>query len=172
MAVLLVLDLWLQAVGICKNFPPVFGHHNLLVRPFQLEAITMIAAAILIFAMLPANSKNLSSNALTSAYEGPQPRIKNGVDFLGCLTLVSALASPLLALNLGGNVLPWSHPLVITLFSLTPFLITGFCYIELHVAACPVIPLRFLRSAAILKVLLASVPILFAWNQVRPSDSM
>ena len=132
----------------------------------------MIAAAILIYATLPTQPKILSSNALTSASHTPKPRTYNGVDFLGCLTLVSALASPLLALNLGGNVLPWSHQVVITLFSVTPFLIAAFCYIELYVAACPVIPLRFLRSAAILKVLLASVPILFAWNQARPSDSM
>ena len=59
------------------------------------------------------------------------------------------------------------------LFLAAALLVTAFCYIESRVASCPVIPLRFLRSVAILRVLLASVPMLFAWNQVCSSrDTM
>ena len=126
----------------------------------------MIAAAMLILVILPSHPRTIlvashRTTTSTSTSEGA-----NGVDIYGCLTLISAVAFPLLAINLGGNVLPWYHPLVIALLSVTPILIAAFCYIESHIAPCPVIPLKFLGSFAIFKVVLASVPIVFAWNQV------
>ena len=127
----------------------------------------MITAAMLILATLPSHPRIIMVASRRPTTPASSSEAGNRFDIYGCLTLISVVASPLLALNLGGNVLPWYHPFVIALFSVTPFLIAAFCYIESHVASCPVIPLRFLGSLAISKVLLGSLPILFAWNQAR-----
>lgn len=68
-----------------------------------------------------------------------------GFDFAGSFLLTLSVAALILGLNLGGNVFPWSHPLVIT--SLVLALIAGSClvWVESH-AHRPVMPLPMLFS--------------------------
>jgi len=152
--------------GICKSFFPSVKPHSLRARPFLIEAASMVAGAILIFATLTSKPNSILVGADNVTHSTSTSQLKHKPDILGCLTLISAVTFPLLAMNIGGNILPWFHPLEITLFLLTPVTVVAFCYVESRLASCPVIPLRFLKSCAVLKVLLASVPIMFAWNQV------
>ncbi|KAN0103195.1 MFS multidrug transporter-like protein [Hyaloscypha variabilis] len=66
------------------------------------------------------------------------------VDFLGAFTLVLTLLLLLLGLNSGGNVVPWTHPLVLVSLPLSLVALCAFVYIELYIASEPVIPVRLL----------------------------
>ncbi|KAE9374646.1 MFS multidrug transporter-like protein [Stipitochalara longipes BDJ] len=66
------------------------------------------------------------------------------VDFLGAFTLVLTLLLLLLGLNSGGNVVPWTHPLVLVSLPLSLVALCAFIYIELYIASEPVIPVRLL----------------------------
>ncbi|KAG9844015.1 putative major facilitator superfamily transporter, partial [Aureobasidium melanogenum] len=70
-------------------------------------------------------------------------RIKR-VDFLGAITLCTALVLLLLGLNSGGNIVPWNHPLVYVSLPLSGLALVAFVYVEDKVAKEPVIPIRLL----------------------------
>ncbi|KAK9311612.1 major facilitator superfamily domain-containing protein [Lipomyces starkeyi] len=72
------------------------------------------------------------------------------VDFVGSITLVSTLALLLLAVSIGGNYIPWSHPLIFVLFSLSFMSLAAFVQIETTVAKEPVLPLALLADRTIL----------------------
>ncbi|CAL3965626.1 hypothetical protein PZA11_002530 [Diplocarpon coronariae] len=71
------------------------------------------------------------------------------VDFLGSFTLLVTLVLLLLGLNSGGNVVPWTHPLVLVSLPLSGVTLVGFVYIELYVATEPVIPVRLLLKRTV-----------------------
>lgn len=88
------------------------------------------------------------------------------VDFLGAISLFVAIATPLFAINLGGNILSWSHPIEIFLFFFTPFALGLFYFIETKVAVFPIIPSRFIKMASVIAVVACAFPVVFAFNQV------
>lgn len=66
------------------------------------------------------------------------------VDVWGALSLVSAVASVLVGLNLGGNELPWGHPLVLSTLIGGLILAVVFVYVERNVAREPLMPMSVL----------------------------
>lgn len=66
------------------------------------------------------------------------------IDFLGALTLVSAISLILLGLSLGGNQLPWGAPLVYGSLIAGGVLVAVFLLVEQYVAREPLLPLRVL----------------------------
>ena len=69
-----------------------------------------------------------------------------GFDVLGSILLTTSVAFLIVGFNLGGNVYPWSHPLIIV--SLIIALVSGCILIPVeHRAARPVMPLPMLSSA-------------------------
>lgn len=72
------------------------------------------------------------------------------IDFLGAGTLVVCLVVMLLGLNSGGNLLEWTHPLVISALVASAFLLALFLYIEANVAVEPLLPIRILSHRTIL----------------------
>jgi predicted MFS family arabinose efflux permease len=71
------------------------------------------------------------------------PSLKR-VDFVGALTLITALVLLLFGLNAGGNTVPWTHPLVLTTLPLSVVFFGIFVYVEENVATEPMIPVRLL----------------------------
>jgi MFS family permease len=71
------------------------------------------------------------------------------VDFLGAFTLVLTLVLLLLGLNSGGNVVPWTHPLVLVSLPLSVVSLAVFIYVEAYVASEPVIPVRLLLNRTV-----------------------
>jgi len=71
------------------------------------------------------------------------------VDFVGSTTLTFGLVLLLLAVNTGGNILPWSHALVITTLVAGTILLGVFMWYELRIATEPVIPLRLMTDRTI-----------------------
>ncbi|KAK9475884.1 major facilitator superfamily domain-containing protein [Lipomyces japonicus] len=71
------------------------------------------------------------------------------IDFGGSFTLVTALILFLVALSMGGNYLPWTHPIIFILFPLSFAFLAAFIHIELKVALEPVLPLGLLKDRTI-----------------------
>lgn len=78
------------------------------------------------------------------------------IDFLGALTLISTLVLLLLGLNSGGNVVPWSHPLVISTLSLSAVSLAIFIYIENSYAMEPVIPVKLMLNRTVFSACLTN----------------
>lgn len=68
------------------------------------------------------------------------------MDFLGTAIFTAATVTFLMVLNLGGEKLPWDHPIIISLIILCLVLGTAFILTEKFQAQRPLIPLWLLRT--------------------------
>jgi hypothetical protein len=94
------------------------------------------------------------------------------IEYLSAALFLVSMAVPLFALNLGGEVFPWSHPVVITMFCLTPALIALFYYTDTRIARTPIVPKRFIQNRYILIALATTLPMKFSFDQVSlPSQT-
>ena len=71
------------------------------------------------------------------------------VDYLGSVILTVSLVLFLLGANSGGNLLPWTHPLVLTSLLLSGVLLIIFALVEEKVASEPIIPVRLLTDRTV-----------------------
>lgn len=78
------------------------------------------------------------------------------IDWLGAFTLILTLILLLLGLNSGGNVVPWTHPLVLTTLPLSAVFLFIFIYVESSYAEEPVIPVRLLLNRTVLSACLTN----------------
>jgi len=101
----------------------------------QLPLIAVSAILVAFTVKIPVKEKNTS-------------RIKR-VDFLGATLLVSTLVLLLLGLNSGGNIVPWTHPLVLTTLPLSGVCLLVFIYVEDKIASEPIIPVRLLLNRTV-----------------------
>lgn len=76
----------------------------------------------------------------TAAVSGKLHRI----DFLGSVTLAAAITSFLLGIDMGGDKLPWDHPVIWILFGSSFLSGLLFLLIEAYVAHEPILPLGLL----------------------------
>lgn len=54
------------------------------------------------------------------------------IDYMGAITLVLALVLLLLGLSLGGNTVPWTHPLVLTTLPLAAVVLAVIVYVDMR----------------------------------------
>ncbi|KAM0200553.1 hypothetical protein ACHAPA_010554 [Fusarium lateritium] len=78
------------------------------------------------------------------------------IDFLGVFLVTSFMTTLVLGLSVGGNTIPWTHPLPIVCISLSGCLFATFVYWELKVSQ-PIIPIRLLQSRTVFGSCLASM---------------
>ena len=91
------------------------------------------------------------------------------LDMIGSAALFVAVALPIFAINLGGDVLPWNHPVEIALLIFAPLGVILFYLVETRVASHPIIPMRFIRLPPVIAVLACYSPIVCTFNQVDPT---
>lgn len=72
------------------------------------------------------------------------------IDYAGSFALISSLVLLLVALNTGGNTLPWTHPLVWICIFLSVLCLLVFGHIEKNLAKEPVIPVGLLADRTVL----------------------
>lgn len=89
------------------------------------------------------------------------------MDYVGAVLLLLAVAAPLFTIDLGGKVLPWSHPVMICLYILTPALIILFFRSQMRRTRTPLVPLRFLRNKSVIAVFACGLPAWLSWDQVN-----
>ena len=70
------------------------------------------------------------------------------VDFLGVMSLVTALVLMLLGLNSGGSMVKWTHPLVLTSLPLSALAFVTFFYIEKRVEE-PILPVKLFAQRTV-----------------------
>ena len=75
-------------------------------------------------------------------------RIKR-VNFLGCFLLIVTLVVFLTGLNSGGNIVPWTHPLVLTALPLSAMFFCAFVTVEEKFACERVVPVRLVFNRTV-----------------------
>ncbi|KAI0396261.1 MFS general substrate transporter [Xylariaceae sp. FL0594] len=88
-----------------------------------------------------------------------------GLDVKGSIALTTSTTFLILGLNLGGNVLPWSHPFVITSLSIFAVACPTFLWIESR-AERPIIPLALLHSSPRANIIFANTLASFLLNAI------
>jgi len=78
------------------------------------------------------------------------------IDVLGAVTLIVTLVLLLLGLNSGGNVVPWTHPLVLVTLPLSLVFLIIFIYVEKTYAREPIIPVKLLLDRTVLSACLTN----------------
>ena len=78
------------------------------------------------------------------------------IDALGAVTLTVTLVLLLLGVNSGGNIVPWTHPLVLISLPLSAVFLLIFIYVESRHASEPVIPVRLLLDRTVLSACLTN----------------
>lgn len=68
------------------------------------------------------------------------------IDYAGAITIVLAVVCFLIATSLGGNIKPWSDPLVLGCFASATILTVLFCIIEAKYALYPLMPWNIISS--------------------------
>jgi MFS family permease len=71
------------------------------------------------------------------------------VDFSGAFMLVITLVLLLLGLTSGGNIVPWTHPLVLVSLSLSGVALASFVWIEARWAKEPILPVHLLLNRTV-----------------------
>lgn len=74
------------------------------------------------------------------------PQRLKKIDYAGAITVVSAVIAFLMATSLGGNIMPWSSPIVLTCFAISFVLSIAFCFIEAKFASHPLMPWEIISS--------------------------
>lgn len=97
----------------------------------------LIAIAIVLVALrLPSHSHAYQPQVQQKG----QPSKLRRIDFIGAILLALTNVTLLGALSLGGQSLPWSNPIVISLLIASPIIGTSFVLYELKVALEPILP--------------------------------
>ena len=78
------------------------------------------------------------------------------IDFGGVFLITAFLATLVLGLSVGGNIVPWSHPLPIAAIGVAVCLFGAFICCEVKVSQ-PIIPVRLLLNRTVLATYLSSV---------------
>ncbi|KAI9486778.1 MAG: major facilitator superfamily domain-containing protein [Benjaminiella poitrasii] len=74
-----------------------------------------------------------------------QERLKK-IDYVGATTIVLSVVSFLIATSLGGNIKPWSDPIVLLCFASSLALVILFCLIEAKYSPYPLMPWEIIAS--------------------------
>lgn len=115
-------------------------------------------AAFLCRVPLIAISATLVSVTLRNSPAVPKEKSKiSRVDFAGAFTLSLTLILLLLGLNSGGNIVSWTHPLVLVSVSLSVVSAGAFVWVENNYASEPIIPMHLLFHRTVLAACLMNL---------------
>ncbi|KAH8660235.1 major facilitator superfamily domain-containing protein [Xylariales sp. PMI_506] len=105
---------------------------------FLIQTPLTIIAFILVLFGLRVPQKDLPNSNIPQ-----QPRLSR-IDFPGAFFMCCFIITILLPLSIGGNQVPWGHPIIYVIVALAMIFGLTFVYIELRVAKEPIFPLTLL----------------------------
>lgn len=111
-------------------------------RSFLGQTPIFIIAALLCLALLPNTSSPTTKAEDSATFKQRLARI----DGPGALLLGVGILALLLPLEIGGQKVPWTHPLLFILLAVGVILIVAFFYFESYWAKEPIFPPRLLRQ--------------------------
>ncbi|KAI1106397.1 MFS general substrate transporter [Jackrogersella minutella] len=94
--------------------------------------------------------------------DSPKPRL----DLIQILLLFLTIALPLFALNLGGIVIPWNHPAVITLLACTPIALSGLVLAATRRSGIASISRMLLDHVAVISIFIATLFVVYTFNAI------
>ncbi|KAI1270219.1 major facilitator superfamily domain-containing protein [Xylariaceae sp. FL1019] len=94
---------------------------------------------------------------------GPRTRM----DYTGAGLLLLVVGTPLVILNLGGQILSWADPIRITLYAIWPALFSLFFGSQLGHSGYTLIPLQFLRNKSVIAMIACGLPAWLSWDQLK-----
>ena len=103
----------------------------------------------------------IASGALTFfTVKEPVRRTERGalerIDFLGAFTLILTLVLLLIGVNSGGNIVSWTHPLVLITIPLSVCFLGIFIYVEKTSAVEPIIPVQLMLDRTVFSACLTN----------------
>lgn len=104
---------------------------------FLVQVPVTLVSAVLVFFLVKVPPK-VSNKSLVSR-----------IDFTGAFLIIAFLVTLLLGLNAGGNLVPWTHPLVLVTIPTSVVVLLALVWWESR-AAQPIIPVRLLADRTIL----------------------
>lgn len=104
---------------------------------FLVQVPVVVVSGLLVFFLVKVPPKVSNKSTLSR------------IDFLGAFLTISFLVVLLLGLNAGGNLVPWTDPLVLTTLPLALVLLVAFIVWESR-SALPIIPVRLLIHRTVL----------------------
>ena len=110
-----------------------------------------------------------TSFSLTASHSQTRDSAKPRLDILQVILLFVTIALPLFALNLGGDVLPWSHPAVIVLFSCTPVALGGLILVTTNRSTNTSMIKKLLEHSSVLALFATTFFVVYAFNAVSCS---
>ncbi|KAJ3461237.1 hypothetical protein MRS44_009790 [Fusarium solani] len=113
------------------------------VRSFLGQAPIFAASMVICGLLLPSTSHDTQESSIGS-------RLAR-IDALGALLLGATVLSLMMPLEIGGQKIPWSHPIIFALFAAGIVLAVAFVLVESRWAKEPIFPLRLLRNAQVTK---------------------
>ncbi|KAF8476088.1 major facilitator superfamily domain-containing protein [Kalaharituber pfeilii] len=125
----------------------------------QVPVIVFSAVVVMKVLKLPSNQPISPPEPTPPGAHATAARSQSGferVDYAGSITLVTALVLLLTALNSGGNVVPWTHPVIRSSLALAGVFLGLFVYVEGYVAKEPIIPLGLLADKSVLSACLVN----------------
>lgn len=103
---------------------------------FLVQVPVVVVSAILVFFLVKVPPK-VSNKSLVSR-----------IDFTGAFLIIAFLVTLLLGLNAGGNLVPWTHPLVLVTIPVSVVLLVALIWWEAK-APQPIIPVRLLADRTV-----------------------
>lgn len=107
--------------------------------------LVLLSGLLMLFTM---PSSAINKEAQMTAWER--------IDFLGAFTIVSTLVLLLLGLSCGGEVVPWTHPLVLISLPLSAISFALFIYVEMFYAAEAILPPHLMLNRTVISACLAN----------------
>ncbi|KAH7258700.1 major facilitator superfamily domain-containing protein [Fusarium solani] len=107
------------------------------------QAPIFAASMVICGLLLPSTSHDTQESSIGS-------RLAR-IDALGALLLGATVLSLMMPLEIGGQKIPWSHPIIFALFVAGIVLAVAFVLVESRWAKEPIFPLRLLRNAQVTK---------------------
>jgi hypothetical protein len=95
----------------------------------------------------------------------------NGFDGLGTLLVFTTIALPLFALNTGGSILPWSHPVVLALVACTPLAAAACYWSQTRRGVSPLIRAEVFQNRAVVVLMTCVFVLVYSFNAVRQPTS-
>lgn len=132
---------------------------------FVIETITVVVSIMVLILSLKILRKATRNTSIEALFV-PKPASMIQLNMSGGFLLVLTVTAPLCALTIGGDTLPWDHPLVLSLLAVTPCLIACLYYHEKYVAKNPTIPIDIVSQLPVIRVLISVFGVIFALNIV------
>lgn len=127
--------------------------------------ISLLAIVIAQFPLGP-----IANKATADGTESRRSQMRD-IDFPGAVLLILGLLGQVGSLSLGGNVLRWTDPVVVSVFIGSIIILSAFIWVEKRTSATPIIAVKILRDTRSRALLMSNFFLALVLSGVRTDDA-